>query len=217
MYSWPSRGGVFGYFADGATIEWTSANLKRFLQQLASEMSARELQTIEPSRIHLIAHSMGCRALLGALVLIADELESGKQPVFCDVIVAAPDIDRDVFRDAIAPRLMLHPVAQHYTLYASGSDKALHVSEMLQAYPRAGSAVGPEILRQQPNFTAIDVSNIADNAGGMRHDYFISEPAVLRDMIQVLVLGNRKPGSAGRLMRRNTEIPGDSWVMVEAP
>ena len=60
------------------------------------------------------------------------------------------------------------------------------------------------ILRRQPNFTAIDVSDVAVNAGGMQHDYFISEPAVLRDMIQVLVLGNRKPGSAGRLMRRNT-------------
>ena len=88
---------------------------------------------------------------------------------------------------------------------------------MLQSYPRAGSAVGPEILRQQPNLTTIDVSNIGGTAGGMRHDYFISEPAVLRDMIQVLMLGNRKPGSAGRLMRRNTEISGDSWVMVEAP
>lgn len=217
MYSWPSRGGAMGYFADGATIEWTSSNLKHFLQQLASEMSATKLLTNEPAKIHLIAHSMGCRALLGALALIADELESGQQPLFCDVIVAAPDIDLDVFRDAIAPRLMRHPVAQHYTLYSSSNDKALQLSEKLQSYARAGSAVGSDIQSRMSNFTSIDVTDIAAKVGGMRHDYFISEPAVLRDMIQMLLLGNRNPGSGGRLLRRNSEAPGDSWVMVEAP
>ncbi len=171
----------------------------------------------EPTQIHLIAHSLGCRALLGALALIADELESGEQPMFCDVIVAAPDVDLDVFRDVIAPRLMRHPVAQHYTLYSSSTDKALHASEKLQSYQRVGSAVGSDILRQLQNFTVIDVSNVTADAAGLKHDYFISEPAVLRDMIQMLVFGNRNPGSAGRLMRRNPEVPGDSWVIVEAP
>ncbi len=112
---------------------------------------------------------------------------------------------------------MRHPVAQHYTLYASSSDKALHVSQKLQTYQRAGNAVGSDILRRMQNFTAIDVSEVTADAAGMKHDYFISEPAVLRDMIQMLVFGNRNPGSAGRLMRRNSEVPGDSWVMVEAP
>jgi esterase/lipase superfamily enzyme len=215
MYSWPSRGGVFGYFADGATIEWTSANLKAFLRKLADETSATKLASREPARIHLIAHSMGCRALLGALALIADELERGERPIFCDVIVAAPDVDGDVFRDVIAPRLLRHPVAEHYTLYASGKDKALHVSETLQVYPRAGSDVTTSALQKTPEFDAIDISSVHEKAKGMRHDYFISEPAVLRDMIEILVRGNRQPGTGRRMLQRNEEIAGESWVMVE--
>ncbi|MHC5023454.1 MAG: alpha/beta hydrolase [Planctomycetota bacterium] len=216
MYSWPSRGGVFGYFADGATIEWTSANLKDFLRQLAKETDASKLGAREPARIHLIAHSMGCRAMLGALALIADELESDERPIFCDVIVAAPDVDGDVFRDVIAPRLMRNPVAEHYTLYASGADKALHVSETLQVYPRAGSSVSRNGVHEQPEFDAIDISAVHEKAKGMRHDYFISEPAVLRDMIEILMRGNRAPGSGRRELVRDESMPGDSWVMVES-
>ncbi len=214
MYSWPSRGGIFGYFADGATIEWTSANLKDFLRQLADETSSRKLQTSEPARIHLIAHSMGCRALLGSLALISDELESDERPIFCDVILAAPDVDRDVLRDVIIPRLVRHPPAEHYTLYSSTSDKALQYSETLQVYPRAGSGATATTLLQRPNFDAIDVSPIASKAGGMRHDYFISEPAVLRDMIEILLQSNRDPGSPGRLMSSKESEAGESWVMV---
>ena len=73
MFSWASRGwrGLFGYLADEETIEWSAVHLKKFLQELAAETSAQKLLGYQPARIHLIGHSMGCRAVTDALALIA--------------------------------------------------------------------------------------------------------------------------------------------------
>ena len=133
MFSWPSRGGsfwrgVFGYFADSETIKWSVVHLKRFLLDLVQQTTAERLFFDEPARIHLIAHSMGGRALAGALMLVADELRQGDPPVFCEVILAAPDIDRDLFRDVILLKLLRSRLAEHYTLYASSADHVIRTS-----------------------------------------------------------------------------------------
>ncbi|MGD9126509.1 MAG: alpha/beta hydrolase, partial [Planctomycetia bacterium] len=59
LYSWPSQGGLFKYTIDENNVEWTVAHLKQFLQLIAKQSNAK--------RVHLIAHSMGNRALTRAL------------------------------------------------------------------------------------------------------------------------------------------------------
>ena len=44
----------------------------------------------------------------------------------------------------------------------------------------------------------------------MNHDYFITEPRVIRDLIAVLRQGNRDPGTAGRMMKRRES---GAWVL----
>ena len=54
LYSWPSKGSLFSYAADEATIDWTVPHLKEFLEEIAFKSGAEVL--------HIIAQSMGNRA-----------------------------------------------------------------------------------------------------------------------------------------------------------
>ena len=59
FYSWPSQGSLQGYPTDENNVQWSEANLKRFLLDYAQNSGAKD--------IYLIAHSMGNRALTGAV------------------------------------------------------------------------------------------------------------------------------------------------------
>ncbi|NIM64092.1 MAG: alpha/beta hydrolase, partial [Acidobacteria bacterium] len=219
VYSWPSRGGsfwrgVFGYFADSETIKWSVAHLRNFLIDLVAETSADRLVADDRARIHLIAHSMGSRALTQALILAAEEINADDGPVFVNVILAAPDIDRDVFRDTIALKLLRSRLAEHYTLYASSADKLLKTSQALQVYPRAGNADDGLVAIEHAQFHTIDASEAHSDWAPLNHDYFVTEPRVIRDLIQVIREDNRDPAGPGRSMTRREDGPGAPWVMV---
>ncbi len=218
-YSWPSRGGsswsgVFGYFADSETIKWSVDHLAEFLLDLVDETSADRLAANEPARIHLIAHSMGSRLLTHSLLVVAGRLNRMDHPVFCDVILAAPDIDRDLFRDVIVLDLLRARVAEHYTLYASSSDKVIKTSQKLQVYPRAGNADEGLVAVHHDQFDTIDASAVSSGWLAMNHDYFITEPRVLQDLIEILRRGNRDPSAYGRVMTRRDDQLGAPWVLL---
>lgn len=219
VFSWPSRagsfwGGVFGYFADSETIKWSVAHLEQFLLDLVEQTSAGQLAADEPARIHLIAHSMGSRLLAGALLAIAEDLNSRHGPVFCDVILAAPDIDRDLFRDVIVGELLRSGLAEHYTVYASSADKVIKTSQKLQVYPRAGNADEGLVAVAHDQFDTIDASAVRSGWLALNHDYFITEPRVLRDLIEIIRHGNRDPSAYGRAMTRRDDAPGSPWVLT---
>jgi esterase/lipase superfamily enzyme len=222
MYTWPSRGGrfwrgVFGYFADSETIKWSVVHLKRFLIDLVQETASDKLFAEEPARIHLVAHSMGGRALARALMLVAEELGQGDTPIFCDVILAAPDIDRDLFRDVIVVELLKSRLVEHYTLYASSTDAVIKTSEKLQVYPRAGNADDGLVAVRHGDFDTVDASAIESGWLTMNHAYFITEPRVIRDLIEVLRKGNRNPAAHGRAMHPRDDEPGAPWVLLPDP
>ena len=219
MFSWPSRGGsffrgVFGYFADSETMEWSAVHLKTFLLELVAETSAEKLYVDDPARVHLIAHSLGSHMLLRAILLVADELKQRDRPIFCDIILAAPDIDRDIFRDVIVLDLLRARLAEHYTLYASSADKVIKTSQTLQFYPRAGYADEGIVAVDHQDFDTIDASAIHSGRLALNHDYFVTEPRLIRDLIQVLRKQNRDPASPGRSMRRRAAGPAQPWVLL---
>jgi len=218
-YSWPSRGGsfwsgIFGYFADSETIKWSVDHLAGFLLDLVDQTSANRLAADKPARIHLVAHSMGSRLLTQALLAVADDLNRMDRPVFCDVILAAPDIDRDLFRDVIVLNLLRSGVAEHYTLYASSSDNVIKTSQKLQSYPRAGNADEGLVAIHHDQFDTIDASALKSGWPALNHDYFITEPRVLQDLIEILRKGNRDPSAYGRVMTRRDDQLGAPWVLL---
>ena len=121
LYSWPSNTGEspLGYTAAQNNNDWTIGHLESFLRDVAARTGAR--------RVHLIAHSMGNRALVTAL----SRLPRGKSRLFSQIVLTAPDIDADTFVELSAA---VARSAERTTLYASSSDIALALSKRLHAY-----------------------------------------------------------------------------------
>ena len=171
VYSWPSLGNPFGYISDEAVVRLGGRRLMTILDSLSAKTGIR--------RIHLIAHSMGSRALADALELMAMR-GSGKpaiDPPFEQVLFAAPDIDIDLFADMSR---RFRPLTRRLTLYASDRDAALETSRSLHGeMTRAGEA-GEDMLVDN-SLDTIDMSELGD--GILGHSYFANNPSALSDML----------------------------------
>lgn len=177
FYSWPSQGKLLDYAVDETNVAWTVPNLKKFLLNIARRSGA--------SSVHLIAHSMGNRALTSALQSVAYEMKDST-PLFREVILTAPDIDADVFRRDIAPAIV--KTANRVTLYASSNDEALKMSKTVHGYPRAGDSGGQLVV--VPGIDTVDVSLVDTSLLG--HSYYGSNGTVLADLLDLLE-GSKPP------------------------
>ncbi len=172
FYSWPSRGELLGYTADENNAEWTVPHLKDFLVQVADRSGAKS--------VHLVAHSMGNRALTGALRQIRYQYRD-RLPMFQEVVLTAPDIDAEIFRRDIAPAVT--HTASRVTLYASSNDGALKASKKVHGgYPRAGDSQPMAVVL--PGVETVDVSAVDTSLVG--HNYYGENSTVLADLIDLI-------------------------------
>lgn len=87
LYSWPSGGGVAGYGYDRESATQTEPYLKEFLSLVLKDSGAKS--------VSVIAHSMGNLPLLNVLRDLGPSLPPDVR--LNEIILAAPDVDRDVF------------------------------------------------------------------------------------------------------------------------
>lgn len=177
-YSWPSAGTLDGYFADEDSVRSTVPHLVGFLKKVHSREGIQ--------RIHVLAHSMGNRAITEALEKLAAEqwpLEKIGQ-----VILAAPDIDANNFKNIIAP--VLASFRRQITLYASSKDKALRASRKLRKnlVQRAGES-GEQIV-VVAGIDTVDASKV--DTGFLGHGYFAETEPLLND-IDIVINQNFTP------------------------
>jgi esterase/lipase superfamily enzyme len=173
FFSWPSRNSVRQYFSDRNEIEFSQYVIQQFLLDVAERVDAE--------RIHVIAHSMGADATCRAIANLGDR---GK--LFDQIILAAPDIDREVFRLQLAPRLT--PTANRTTMYCSKNDFALQVSNTFNDGLRAGdSSRGILALR---GVDTVDASEIDTDLLG--HSYY-GDCLQIIDDVQSLLVSNLPP------------------------
>lgn len=176
FFSWPSAGEVTGYVSDSAAIEASERAITEFLVDFSEKSGA--------DRVHLIAHSMGNRGVLRALQRIGSNAEAAGRVRFDQVVLAAPDIDRDLFLDLAS---VYGQFARRTTLYSSDADLALRASGTVNAGPRAG---------YYPPYTVIDgvdtiaVPDLAIDFLG--HSNFAKARELLTD-IHVLLRYNTPP------------------------
>lgn len=170
-FSWPSKGSAADYAADVASAEWTAPSLEQFLARLADSSGAE--------RISVIAHSMGNRALASVLRSFA----SRTQPAFHELVLAAPDVDADVFEEQIVP--ILGKSARHSTLYVSSGDQALGLSTRLHAQLRAG--VGGARMFGLTELDVVDASKVP--AGAIDHSYYAENKEVIDDIFMLVRRG----------------------------
>ncbi|MFO0809863.1 MAG: alpha/beta hydrolase [Gemmataceae bacterium] len=178
FFSWPSQGGLFQYTVDESNVEWATPDLAQFLQILATESGARSVQ--------LVAHSMGNRALGGALrILAADPTHRPK--LFREVVFAAPDVDATVFERDLFPAVKA--AARRFTLYASSKDSALMASKTVHGSPRAGDS--GELLVVLPGLDTIDVSTVDTSLIG--HTYYGDSKSIITDLQHLVKRGEPPP------------------------
>ena len=191
LYSWPSRGATTGYIADTAVVRHSGRRLTQFLEDFVSQTGAKN--------IHIIAHSMGNRAVTDALELMAVKRPDLESPVFGQVIFAAPDVDRGLF-NAMLPTI--RPLARRLTLYASEHDRALAASRKLHgSAPRAGQ--GGIDLISNPAIDAIDMSELGDDM--LAHSYVSNDQSALLD-ISTLFWLNPSPDARCGLVKRDEAL-----------
>lgn len=179
FYSWPSQGATTKYTVDEANIEWAKHNMKNFLRDYLTKTKADD--------IYLVAHSMGNRGLTKALIDLMNEHPKLKDKI-TEVILAAPDIDADVFRRDIAPK-MVQKIAKPITLYVSSDDLALIASRKVHGNPRAGDAGKGVVI--VPGVETIDASGV--DTSFLSHSYFATTKTIIEDILDLIKSGKRAP------------------------
>ena len=205
FYSWPSKAETEHYEYDQQSARQTKPYLSEFLSYI---MSIEELD-----EVNLIAHSMGNDPLLEAINDLADQgaLE-GK--TFNEVILAAPDIDRDLFFE-LADKLI--EVSDNVTLYASGKDRALDASKLYAGgVPRAGdvpSSQPPVVVRE---IETIDATAINTDFFSIRHSDYVENRLLLEDIARLVNDGIHPPDARNATVRK-IPVPGDMlyWIYPE--
>jgi esterase/lipase superfamily enzyme len=195
LYSWPSQGSATAYAVDEAAVGISGRRLADFLETVVTLSGAQ--------RIHLIAHSMGNRALIEALqTYLAKRAPENRQHIFGQIVFTAPDVDRDYFTDAIES---LAGAAGRVTLYASDNDYALRTSQFVHGAPRAGTA--GDVIVKLAGLDSIDMSSVPADALG--HSYFAANSGAIYDIFRLLWRGDPPPQRCGMSNRK----PGSSLIV----
>lgn len=197
LYSWPSQGSATAYAVDEAAVGISGRKMAEFLANVVALSGAE--------RIHILAHSMGNRALIEALqTYLAQRAPEDRRHLFGQIVFTAPDVDRDYFMDVIEP---LRGAADRVTLYASDNDYALRSSQLLHGAPRAGTA--GQVIVRLPGLDSIDMSAVpADMLG---HAYFAANAGAIFDIFRLLWRGDPPPQRCG-MSGRKAGGPLAVWV-----
>jgi esterase/lipase superfamily enzyme len=175
-FSWPSQGAAAAYTVDEDNATWAIPHLTQYLVDLQAKTNL--------DKIHVIAHSMGTRVLTNALARARDE---GFDLELNNVILAAPDIDADVFKDQILPKIQ--GVAAKMTMYASSRDAALLVSQRINGNERLG--LSGEHITVLEGMDTVDASEIDTSMIG--HSYYGSHKVVVEDILNLVIRGLDPP------------------------
>ncbi len=194
FYSWPSRASLSDYNADQQTAEWAIPNLEALLGEVAKLAAG--------APVYVIAHSMGNRVFMRAFERLLT-VDPRRRIAFHEIVLTAPDIDTEIFRTQIAPRIL--GVGPRVTLYASDNDSALNASRRLSAgYRRLGQA-GSEIL-VLPGMDTVDATKVKTDLLG--HSYFGDSDTVISDLFR-LIRDRKKPAERGLLQQ--VQSAGPYW------
>ena len=198
VYSWPSGGKVASYTYDRGSTEQAEPHLTEFLNLVIKESGAKS--------ISLIAHSMGNELLLRVLEQMRPSTPEGVK--ISQVILAAPDVDRDKF-GIIAREIT--SFAKGVTLYAASNDRALSYSARFWGgVPRAGDvpASGPLII---PGIDTIDVTAVSTDSLGLNHSGYAENKTLLNDIALLIQTGERPPDKRIPILKRVDTASGPFW------
>jgi esterase/lipase superfamily enzyme len=172
LFTWPSRGSVLAYGYDRESNNYSRDALELLLKALADDPNVDE--------VSILAHSMGNWVTLEALRQMAIR-DKRVAPKIKNVMLAAPDVDVDVFRRQMAD---IGANGPSVTLFVSQDDRALKVSrrvwgnvERLGQINVAQEPFATEM--QQDKITVIDLTKLHTD-DKLNHAKFAASPEVVQ-------------------------------------
>lgn len=154
LFSWPSRGEVRDYGYDKDSANFSRDAMADLLTRLARDPGIEG--------IDVFAHSMGNWLTMETLRQLSIAGDQKTLSRLGTIVLAAPDIDMDVFRTQIA---RLRPLTARIVLYASQDDYALDLSRRLFGGKiRAGANTDLSQFRAL-GIEAHDLSQVAGGIG----------------------------------------------------
>lgn len=198
LYSWPSGGGITDYGYDRDSSDGAVPYLREYIELVLKDTGAKS--------VSVIAHSMGNMALLRVLHELGPSLPPGVQ--LNQIILAAPDVDRNLF-GTLAAKLKLY--GRGITLYCSSNDRAMAAARRVAGgIPRAGDvpADGPVVL---DGIDTIDVSQTSTDYLALNHSAYAEKDALLADIGLLLHTGERPPEKRIPILERIATPKGDFW------
>ena len=197
LFTWPSRGSLFAYGYDRESGNYSRQALENLFQALAKDPAVGE--------VSVLAHSMGNWVTLEALRQMA--IRNGRiAPKIANVMLAAPDVDIDVFRNQIAEMDGKRP---RFTVFVSQDDKALAVSRRVWGSTARLGAIDPDAEPYRSQLAAADITvlNLTKLRTGdsLNHGKFAESPEVVKLIGTRLVEGqpitDSRVGIGERLMQ----------------
>ena len=172
LFAWPSAASVTGYVADKDAVAYSRDDLVHVLKIASTDPDI--------GNITLFGHSMGGYLVVEALRQLRLNGQDSVIDRLENVVLAAPDIDIDVFRRQIQTIGALNPPM---TLLVSPDDRALRLLERLTgSRGRVGTrdATDPSVqaLAAANGIRVIDISNV-DALDGSKHNRFVALMNVL--------------------------------------
>ncbi|KZE36050.1 alpha/beta hydrolase [Chelatococcus daeguensis] len=181
LFTWPSRASILAYGYDRESSTYSRDALETLLTALARDPAVGE--------ISVLAHSMGNWVTLEALRQMA--IRNGRvASKIRNVMLAAPDVDVDVFRTQLAAITRPRP---NVTLFVSQDDRALAVSRRVWGSSARLGAINPEAEPYHTDLprdgiTVIDLTKL-QTGDRLNHGKFAQSPEVVQIIGQRLVAG----------------------------
>ena len=172
LFTWPSGGNVTDYVYDRDSALYSRDALEVLLQALVNDPSV--------DSVSILAHSMG-NYLVMELLRQMSIRDRGLSPKIRDVMMAAPDIDIDVFRRQIA-EIDAGPRPAYFTLFVSRDDRALSISSFLARDSTRLGALDPSqepyrSILEQGRVQVVDLTKV-DSTDFTNHSKFASGEVV---------------------------------------
>lgn len=172
LFTWPSRGSLLAYGYDRESTNYSRDALEDVLQVLKRNPGVGE--------VSILAHSMGNWLTLEALRQMSIR-DGGIAPKIRNVMMAAPDVDVDVFRETIDR--MGHP-RPNFTLFVSQDDRALAASRRVWRSTARLGAINPELEpyrteMEDNKITVIDLTKIRTE-DSTNHAKFAESPEIVQ-------------------------------------
>ncbi|MFG0335686.1 MAG: alpha/beta hydrolase [Maioricimonas sp. JB049] len=197
-FSWPSRDSAQARSSDRQIVRQSGRPLARLLVDL--------LDSVSPStRVHIVAHCMGNRALLEAVNELPDRFEETRR--IENIVHAAPAVSVSEFRELAQRGTRL---AHRVTLYVCEDDPALEDVPASVDAPLAGNARPPLIV---PGIETIETDCISTSLLGAEND--AHELGLLGDLSALIREG--RPASQRPWLDPADSKAGLWWICRREP